>query len=78
MTTRRRAPPPPPDPRPRPSASTTVADPVCANEPDSWCDRFYQWTDNDFLARSADTIVDKTFTITADRPAGAGRPLPAA
>jgi len=40
------------------------ADPVCANEPDSWCERFLQWTDNDFLARSADAIVDKTFTIT--------------
>ena len=23
----------------------------------------YEWTDNDFLARSADTIVDKTVTI---------------
>jgi len=38
--------------------------PVCVAEPGSWCERFYRWTDNDFLARSADTIVDKTFTIT--------------
>jgi small conductance mechanosensitive channel len=37
---------------------------VCGTEPGSWCERFYEWTDNDFLARSADTIVDKTFTIT--------------
>jgi small conductance mechanosensitive channel len=41
-----------------------VAAPVCANQPGVWCERFYRWTDNDFLARSADTIVDKTFTIT--------------
>jgi len=40
-----------------------VAAPVCANDPGSWCQRFYEWTDNDFLARSADTIVDKGFTI---------------
>jgi small-conductance mechanosensitive channel len=38
--------------------------PTCVAEPGSWCARFYQWTDNDFLARSADTIVDKTLTIT--------------
>jgi moderate conductance mechanosensitive channel len=40
-----------------------VAQPVCANEPGSWCERFYRWTDNDFLARSADTIVNRAFTI---------------
>lgn len=38
--------------------------PACVAEPGSWCARFYQWTDNDFLARSADTIVDKTVSIT--------------
>ena len=38
--------------------------PACVAEPGSWCARFYEWTDNDFLARSADTIVDKTLTIT--------------
>jgi small conductance mechanosensitive channel len=38
--------------------------PECVDEPGSWCARFYQWTDSDFLARSADTIVAKTFTIT--------------
>jgi small-conductance mechanosensitive channel len=36
---------------------------VCATEPGSWCERFYRWTDNDVLARSADTIVSRTFTI---------------
>jgi small conductance mechanosensitive channel len=40
-----------------------LAAPVCATDPGSWCERFYRWTDNDFLARSADTIVDKTLTI---------------
>jgi small-conductance mechanosensitive channel len=57
----------PPAPAPPPSVGDLagqVADPVCAHEPDSWCERFLQWTDNDFLARSADAIVDKTFTIT--------------
>jgi moderate conductance mechanosensitive channel len=59
-------PPPTPPPTdsllpPAPSVSD-LAQPICANEPGSWCDRFYRWTDNDFLARSADTIVDKTFT----------------
>lgn len=43
--------------------ASTVAEPVCAKDPGSWCERFYQWTDNDFLARSADLIVAKSFTI---------------
>ena len=43
--------------------ATTVAEPVCAKDPGSWCERFYQWTDNDFLAQSADVIVAKSFTI---------------
>ena len=41
-----------------------LAQPDCAQEAGSWCARFYEWTNNDFLARSADTIVDKTVTIT--------------
>jgi small conductance mechanosensitive channel len=49
---------------PTPPSLSSIAEPVCATEPGSWCERFYRWTDNDFLARSADTIVDKTFTIT--------------
>ena len=44
--------------------ATKVAEPVCATDPGSWCERFYQWTDNDFLAQSADTIVSHAFTIT--------------
>jgi moderate conductance mechanosensitive channel len=40
-----------------------LAQPDCAQEAGSWCARFYEWTNNDFLARSADTIVDKTVTI---------------
>ncbi len=62
------SPAPPSDPiiPPAPSVgdlATTVAEPVCATDPGSWCQRFYEWTDNDFLARSADAIVDRTFTI---------------
>jgi moderate conductance mechanosensitive channel len=45
-------------------AELLPAQPECAAEAGSWCARFYEWTDNDFLARSADTIVDKTVTIT--------------
>jgi len=44
--------------------ATKVAEPVCATDPGSWCERFYRWTDNDFLAQSADTIVSHAFTIT--------------
>ena len=42
---------------PSPPSVSDLAQPICANEPGSWCERFYRWTDNDFLARSADTIV---------------------
>jgi small-conductance mechanosensitive channel len=31
--------------------------PACAAEAGTWCARFYEWTNNDFLARSADAIV---------------------
>lgn len=31
--------------------------PACATEAGTWCARFYEWTNNDFLARSADAIV---------------------
>jgi small-conductance mechanosensitive channel len=57
---------PPPDPAIPPSVgdlATEVAEPVCATDPGSWCQRFYEWTDNDFLARSADAIVAKSSTI---------------
>ncbi|MHA6784559.1 mechanosensitive ion channel family protein [Pseudonocardia saturnea] len=37
--------------------------PACASEAGTWCARFYQWTNNDFLARSADTIVGTTLKI---------------
>jgi len=45
-------------------AELLPAQPACATEAGTWCARFYEWTNNDFLARSADTIVDKTLTIT--------------
>ena len=38
--------------------------PACASDAGSWCERFWQWTDSDLLARSADAIVDHTLTIT--------------
>jgi len=38
--------------------------PACATEVGTWCARFYEWTNNDFLARSADTIVGTTLKIT--------------
>jgi small-conductance mechanosensitive channel len=38
--------------------------PECADQAGTWCARFYQWTNNDFLARSADTIVSTTLSIT--------------
>jgi small-conductance mechanosensitive channel len=56
-------------PTPAPPASSVgglvskVAEPVCASDAGSWCQRFYRWTDNDFLARSADAIVGKGFAI---------------
>ena len=43
--------------------ATRVAEPVCATDPGSWCQQFYRWTDNDFLARSADTIVSRSTHI---------------
>ncbi|HYH31433.1 MAG TPA: mechanosensitive ion channel family protein [Pseudonocardia sp.] len=39
------------------------AQPACAAEPGSWCATFYQWTNSDFLARSADTIVSTTLSV---------------
>ena len=37
--------------------------PACAAEVGTWCARFYEWTNNDFLARSADAIVGGGFQI---------------
>ncbi|OLT00846.1 mechanosensitive ion channel protein MscS [Pseudonocardia sp. CNS-004] len=37
--------------------------PACAADAGSWCSAFYQWTNSDFLARSADTIVSTTFNV---------------
>ena len=39
------------------------SEPLCATDAGSWCSTFYRYTHNDFLSRSADTIVDKTVTI---------------
>jgi small-conductance mechanosensitive channel len=40
-----------------------IARPECADQAGTWCARFYEWTNNDFLARSADAIVSTTFNI---------------
>ena len=37
--------------------------PACAVEAGTWCSRFYEWTNNDFLARSADAIVGGSVQI---------------
>ena len=50
---------PPPD-----AALPAPAQPTCASDAGSWCASFYQWTNSDFLARSADTIVSTTFNVT--------------
>ena len=68
----------PPIPPRRWATSPPPSEPVCATDPGSWCDQIYRWTDNDFLARSADAIVGQ---VVHDRPhprARADRPLAAA
>jgi len=37
----------------------SLAQPECIGKPGSWRARFYQWTSNDLLARSADTIIER-------------------
>ncbi|GEL20898.1 mechanosensitive ion channel family protein [Pseudonocardia asaccharolytica] len=37
--------------------------PSCVNEPGTWCASFYRWTNNDFLATSADAIMSKGSAI---------------
>jgi moderate conductance mechanosensitive channel len=37
--------------------------PACAADAGSWCAEFYKWTNSDFLARSADTIMSTTFNV---------------
>lgn len=37
--------------------------PACAVDAGTWCSRFYQWTHNDLLSASADTIMSKAFAI---------------
>ena len=40
-----------------------LAEPACATDTGSWCQRFYGWTHSDLLARSADVIVDGALRI---------------
>lgn len=44
--------------------SLLPAQPACAAEAGTWCARFYEWTSNDWLARSADVIVGTGLRIT--------------
>jgi small-conductance mechanosensitive channel len=53
-----------PAPPPTDSALSVPAQPTCASDAGSWCASFYQWTNSDFLARSADTIVSTSFNVT--------------
>lgn len=39
------------------------ARPACADDGGSWCARFYEWTSNDVVARSADAFVPTTLAI---------------
>ena len=57
---------PPPEPPTTGSALPDVllpSRPACADDAGSWCATFYQWTNNDFVARSADTIVSTTVSV---------------
>jgi small-conductance mechanosensitive channel len=45
-------------------AATAPGQPTCAADAGSWCAEFYKWTNSDFLARSADTIVSTVFAVT--------------
>jgi moderate conductance mechanosensitive channel len=49
---------------PSDAALSAPAQPTCAADAGSWCAEFYKWTNSDFLARSADTIVSTTFNVT--------------
>jgi moderate conductance mechanosensitive channel len=46
------------------AALPAPAQPTCAGDAGSWCAAFYQWTNSDFLARSADAIVSTTFSVS--------------
>jgi small-conductance mechanosensitive channel len=48
---------------PSDAALPAPAQPTCAADLGSWCAEFYKWTNSDFLARSADTIVSTTFNV---------------
>ncbi len=37
--------------------------PACATDAGSWCATFFRYTHNDFLSRSADTIMDRAITV---------------
>jgi small-conductance mechanosensitive channel len=39
------------------------ARPACADDPGSWCSVIYHLTNNDFISRSADTLISKSFNI---------------
>ena len=39
------------------TATLFPAQPACAADAGSWCARLWQWTNSDFLSRSADTFI---------------------
>jgi moderate conductance mechanosensitive channel len=49
---------------PSDAALSAPTQPACAGDAGSWCAAFYQWTNSDFLARSADAIVSTTFSVS--------------
>jgi small-conductance mechanosensitive channel len=55
---------PPPDAALPAPAQPAPAQPACADDAGSWCAAFYQWTNSDFLSRSADAIVSTTLSVS--------------
>ncbi|GAA5175524.1 mechanosensitive ion channel [Pseudonocardia eucalypti] len=51
-------PPPPPD-----VMDVVKWAPACVNDAGSWCAAVYQWTHSDALARSADVVIDRAFSV---------------
>ena len=54
------------------------ARPACADDAGSWCAQLYELTSNDFLSRSADTIVSGTLPVALIVVLARAGPLPAA
>ena len=45
------------------TAGPVLTQPQCADDPGSWCSRVYDWTSADWLARSANTMIDTATSL---------------